>query len=118
VKFASAFAFAGMIAFSSAAGAAALTGSPLGNAGASGPSLVEQIHDGNTHRGCELGRRGWHRHDRYGERIPCSPPSYGRPQYQESYRQPPPRRCVKDWHCEKAGPFGIEKRCYWRDLCN
>ena len=28
-----------------------------------------QIH--GAHRSCERGRRGWHRHNRYGERRPC-----------------------------------------------
>ncbi|MBI1383917.1 MAG: hypothetical protein GC150_03280 [Rhizobiales bacterium] len=29
-----------------------------------------------------------------------------------------PQRCAKDWHCEKSGPFGLKKNCYWRMLCN
>jgi hypothetical protein len=32
-------------------------------------SDVVPVH--GFHRSCELGRRGWHRHNRYGERRPC-----------------------------------------------
>jgi hypothetical protein len=112
-------AVAGLMAFSAVATAAPLTGA-VAPADVAGQSLVTKVHDGNTHRDCQEGRRGWHRHDRYGERIECSPPRYGydRPRNQYDGYRPPVRRCVKDWHCEKAGPFGIEKRCYWRDLCN
>ena len=105
-------AMAGMMACPGFASAAPITAGPTQNTDAS----IIKIHDGNTHRDCQEGRRGWHRHDRYGERIPCDPPRYG---YRgDGYRPPPPRRCVKDWHCEKSGPFGLEKRCYWRDICN
>ena len=30
---------------------------------------VVQVH--GDHRSCERDRRGWHRHNRYGERRPC-----------------------------------------------
>lgn len=34
-------------------------------------------------------------------------------------RSPARRACVKDWHCEKTGPLGLGKRCYWREqLCH
>jgi hypothetical protein len=32
-------------------------------------SAVVRVH--GDHRSCQLGRRGWHRHNRYGERRPC-----------------------------------------------
>ena len=32
-------------------------------------SEVVLVH--GNHRSCERGRRGWHRHNRYGERRPC-----------------------------------------------
>lgn len=109
-------AVAGLLAFTGAANAAPITG-PVAPSDIAGQSLIDKVH--GEHRGCEEGRRGWHRHDRYGERIPCERPHYGRPHHRhDGYRPPPPRRCNKDWHCEKSGPFGIEKRCYWRDLCN
>ena len=108
-------AVAGLMACTGLANAAPLTGAAVPG-DIAGQSLIDKIHDGNTHRDCQEGRGGWHRHDRYGERIACSPPSYGR-RY-DGYRPPPPRRCNKDWHCEKTGPLGLEKRCYWRELCN
>ena len=118
MKLFSVLAVAGIVAVSGMASAAALSGGP-GAPATLGLSLLEKVHDGNTHRDCQEGRRGWHRHDRYGERIPCDPPRYGYgPPRHEGYRPPPPRRCVKDWHCEKSGPFGIEKKCYWRDICH
>jgi len=99
-------------------------------------SLIEKTH--GDHRSCEEGRGSWHRHNRYGERVDCEPRHYGRPQHHPGYAPPPPpyvnrlpppppgyhhrpappRNCVKDWHCEKSGPFDLKKRCYWRDLCN
>ena len=32
-------------------------------------SDVVRVH--GDHRSCQLDRRGWHRHNRYGERRPC-----------------------------------------------
>ena len=90
---------AGLVVFSGVAHAATFSGAGA-PALSTGPSLIEKTH--GDHRHCEEGNRGWHRHNRYGERLPC------RPQ----------RVCKKDWHCVKTGPFGIEKRCFWRDLCN
>lgn len=104
---------AGLMAISSMAYAAPISGTgAIADLGAQ--SSIQKVH--GDHRSCEEDYGGWHRHNRYGERIPCRPPSYGRPHHYDGYR--PPRRCRKDWHCEKSGPFGIEKRCYWRDLCN
>lgn len=115
-------AVAGLMTISGLASAAPLT-SAVAPVDVAGQSLIEKVH--GDHRACEEGRAGWHRHDRYGERIPCERPHYGRPHYRDGYRPyrdgyrpPPPRRCTKDWHCVKSGPFGIEKRCFWRDICN
>ena len=35
--------------------------------------LVELVHNGNVHRACELGQRGWHYHNRLGDRFDCRP---------------------------------------------
>ena len=102
----------GLMAVSGAANAAAIPGA-VPQADNAAQSLIDKVH--GDHRSCEEGAGGWHRHNRYGERLPCRPPSYG---YRYEGHRPPPRRCTKDWHCEKSGPFGLEKRCYWRDLCN
>jgi hypothetical protein len=39
--------------------------------------LVQKIHNGDVHRSCELGNRGWHYHSRYRGRIECRPPRPG-----------------------------------------
>jgi hypothetical protein len=36
---------------------------------------IVKIH--GVHRDCEAGRYGWHRHNRYGERIACGRPGVG-----------------------------------------
>ena len=67
---------AGMLAAvaSSAATAAPLGGLTTGGSGfATEESLVVQIHDGNRHRACALGVRGWHYHSYRGDRIECRP---------------------------------------------
>jgi hypothetical protein len=51
---------------------ASATGAAPANVGKlpDGPSSdVVRVH--GEHRSCQLGRRGWHRHNRYGERRPC-----------------------------------------------
>lgn len=51
----------------------------------------------------------------YCEVTYCTPPQQYAPPPPRHYA--PPRHCSKDWHCEKTGPFGLGKRCYWRDIC-
>ncbi|MEZ5909343.1 MAG: hypothetical protein R3D31_11135 [Hyphomicrobiaceae bacterium] len=70
-------------------------------------SVVEKVH--GCHRRCAPGPRG-HVHRHAGPN--CVRVSCGRPGYR------PRRQCNKDWHCEKTGPLGLSKRCYWRTLCN
>ena len=57
--------------------ATAASAAPLGNMGTNAPSVdtgsVQLIHDGNRHRACELGQRGWHYHNGRGDRIDCRP---------------------------------------------
>lgn len=26
--------------------------------------------------------------------------------------------CYRDWHCERTGLFGLDKYCYWRQVCD
>lgn len=26
--------------------------------------------------------------------------------------------CHRDWHCERTGLFGLDKYCYWRQVCD
>jgi len=85
-----------------------------GPVGASAPAALGQIGDGlvtpvhGYHRSCEWGPgRGWHRHHRSGAISHCG----------AEYRYRARPSCVKDWHCERTGPFGANKRCYWRTLC-
>ena len=26
--------------------------------------------------------------------------------------------CTRDWHCERTGLFGLDKYCYWRQVCD
>ena len=49
---------------------------PLGLAGDSKPAAAENLVDHVRHGGprCELGARGWHFHNRRGDRIECRPP--------------------------------------------
>lgn len=70
-------------------------------------ALIEKVH--GCHRHCAPGPSGRvHRHvGPYCERVACG---------QGHYRRAP--RCVKDYHCEKSGPLGLKKRCYWRELCS
>ena len=57
---------------STTAGAAPL-GTFAKNAITSDAPLIELVHNGNGHRACELGQRGWHYHNRRGDRIECRP---------------------------------------------
>ena len=53
---------------------------------------IVRVH--GDHRSCELGRRGWHRHNRYGERRPCR-------EWRGEGRRPD--RCVRVgpiWYCD------------------
>ncbi len=43
---------------------------------------------------------------------------YYKPRYRWGYGRPRPRNCVKDWHCVKRGPFGLRKKCFWRQICS
>lgn len=111
MKLSHALAVAGLLAFPGIAfaGPSVPPQSALPDAG------IVKVH--GDHRACEPGQYGWHRHNRYGERIPCAPRAERHERYEE-YRPVRPRNCTRDWHCVKTGPFGIEKRCYWRDLCH
>ena len=88
----------------SSVNAAPVSGDVKGLSGAG--TLVQQIH--GCHRHCAPGPGGHlHRHvGPYCERVSCGGGYYRAP------------RCVKDYHCEKTGPLGLKKRCYWRELCN
>jgi opacity protein-like surface antigen len=63
---AAAFAVAAM---SGAASAASFT-PPAGLAADAAPALEQVNHGGGS---CQLGARGWHYHNRLGDRIVCSP---------------------------------------------
>lgn len=51
--------------------ASAVAAAPVGQASTPGtpPTDVVTVH--GVHRTCQLGPAGWHRHNRFGDRIPC-----------------------------------------------
>jgi hypothetical protein len=55
--------------------ASAATAAPIGSIArdtiSNDAPLVELVH--NVHRACVLGQRGWHYHNRRGDRIECRP---------------------------------------------
>ena len=78
-----------LAASASLAGAAPVTVGQVPNAVNSG---LVQVH--GNHRDCERGARGWHRHNRLGERRPCREWRGGGPR---------PERCVRAgpiWMCD------------------
>lgn len=84
------FAVAGILAASaSMAGAAPAPMTPIPDGAMNG---VIKVH--STHRVCARDRRGWHRHNRFGERRPCR-------QWRGTGRRPD--SCVKVgplWFCD------------------
>lgn len=81
--------------------ATAATAGPIGPIGApstaDSESLVIQVHGG--HRSCELGPAGWHRHNRFGERITCGPAYRAAPPPPPRYYYERPRRGPDSDYC-------------------
>ena len=64
---AAAAAFAATASIANAAPAASTAN--IGQLAADAGTGIVQVH--GFHRSCQRGRRGWHRHNRFGERRPC-----------------------------------------------
>jgi len=87
-----------MVGTFKALAAAALLASTASTASAV-PANIGQLSEGlnrdiirvhGDHRSCQLDRRGWHRHNRYGERRPCR-------EWRGEGRRPE--------HCVRVGPL-------------
>jgi hypothetical protein len=92
---------------------------------------------GGSHRDCRWSDwQGYHRHIGANDRaISCDEQVYHRraarrdhrrrlhveqPYYggYDTYYYGSAPSCVRDWHCERTGLFGLDKYCYWRQVCD
>jgi hypothetical protein len=87
-----------------------------------------------SHRDCRYSDfQGYHRHiGAYNRAISCDEQVQHRRSARSDYRRG--RRlhveqpffygfggtpsCHRDWHCERTGLFGLDKYCYWRQVCD
>ncbi|MEZ5926052.1 MAG: hypothetical protein R3D57_16910 [Hyphomicrobiaceae bacterium] len=104
-------------------------------------ALATPASAGGTHRDCRYSEwQGFHRHvGSYNRAVSCDEEiqhrrtSRHRPWGQRRLHVEVPlgyrthsysgyggnsSSCVRDWHCERTGLFGLDKYCYWRQVCD
>lgn len=98
------------------------------------------VSAGGTHRECRYSDwKGYHRHigsydraiscdeqvrhrrhsRRHHRRLHVEQPYGGYDTYDSGgYYGGGYSSCTRDWHCERTGLFGLDKYCYWRQVCD